>query len=217
LTGALEGREQAMHEQKQARATRIFPWIATAVTFVGLTLGVLGMVSGGLGPMETFLRRSRGQAIGRPLTATQATYTLEARRGGQVVPATLADFDAQVIFVNFWGTFCPPCIEELPSLLALARSRSPQEFLVLAVAYDDSWEAIDRFFAQNTAQDVPPNFVVLRDPVQVSGRDLKALFGTEKIPETWVVRKGVVEARFVNARDWLDPAIVGLIEAARRR
>ncbi|MBP7125536.1 TlpA family protein disulfide reductase [Myxococcota bacterium] len=202
---------------EQIRGRRAFLWIATGVLFLGLALGILQAVSGGLGPMETFLRRSRGQAIGRPLTPSQAAYVLEARRGGQVVPTTIADFEAQVIFVNFWGTFCPPCIEELPSLLALARSRSPSEFLVLAVAYDDSWEVIDQFFARNTSEAVPPNFVVLRDPVQVAGRDLKALFGTEKIPETWLVRKGVVEARFVNARDWLDPAIVGLIEAARTR
>lgn len=196
---------------------RMFLWVAAGATFLGIAVGILQVVSGGLGPMETFLRRSRGQVIGRPLTASQATYSLEARRGGQVVRTTLADFDASVVFVNFWGTFCPPCVEELPSLLALARSRSPSEFLVLAVSYDDSWETIDQFFARNTAAEIPPNFVLLRDPVQVAGRDLKALFGTEKIPETWLVRRGVVEARFINARDWLDPAIVGLIEAARRR
>jgi thiol-disulfide isomerase/thioredoxin len=127
------------------------------------------------------------------------------------VPTSLADFSSRLVFVNFWGTFCPPCIEELPSLLALARSRDPKDLVVVAVSYDDSWEAIDDFFSRIASADVPPNFVVVRDPVGVAGRDLKAAFGTDKLPESYLVRKGTVEARFVNARDWIDPAIIGLV------
>ena len=128
------------------------------------------------------------------------------------MPVSLASFDARLVFVNFWGTYCPPCIEELPSLLALARSKDPKDLLVVAVAYDDSWQAIDDFFARNASTQVPPNFVIVRDPTVTAGRDLKAAFGTEKIPESYLVRGGRVEAKFVNSRDWIDPTIVGLIE-----
>jgi thiol-disulfide isomerase/thioredoxin len=161
--------------------------------------------------MDLFLRRSKGESLVKPLTQAQSSYSLEAHLNGKIVPTSLADFSSRLVFVNFWGTFCPPCIEELPSLLALARSRDPKDLVVVAVSYDDSWEAIDDFFSRIASADVPPNFVVVRDPVGVAGRDLKAAFGTDKLPESYLVRKGTVEARFVNARDWIDPAIIGLV------
>lgn len=194
------------------RAARWFGRWMGALAFAGLLAGMLTAGTGGRSSADLFLRRSKGEAVGRPLTPGQASYTLEARRDGKIVPVTLTDFDARLVFVNFWGTFCPPCIDELPSLLALARSRDPKDLLVLAVSYDDSWQAIDDFFARTTSADVPPNFIVVRDPIGVAGRDLKAAFGTDKIPESYLVRGSTVEAKFVNARDWIDPAIVGLIE-----
>ncbi len=196
--------------------TRVFAWVVGALAFAVLLAGMLSAGAGGRGTADLFLRRAKGEPVQQPLTTAQASYELEGRRGGQVVPVRLSDFAARLVFVNFWGTFCAPCVDELPSLLALARSRDPAELVVVAVAYDDSWQAIDDFFARNASAQVPANFVVVRDPVAAAGRDLKAAFGTAKIPESYLVRGGTVEARFVNARDWLDPAIVGLIEVLAR-
>jgi len=193
-------------------AARGFGWAIGALAFAGLLAGMLSIGTGGRTTADLFLRRSKGEAMSTPVTPAQASYALEARRDGKIVPVTLRDFDARLVFVNFWGTFCPPCIEELPSLLALARSRDARDLVVVAVSYDDSWQAIDDFFAKNASAQVPPNFVVVRDPTGVAGRDLKAAFGTDKIPESYLVRQGTIEAKFVNARDWIDPAIVGLIE-----
>jgi cytochrome c biogenesis protein CcmG, thiol:disulfide interchange protein DsbE len=191
--------------------SRFWPWAMGLAVFGLLAAGILSSGQAAHGQADLFLKRSRGEAVSRPLTPGQATYPLEVRRDGRIVRTTLQDFGAKLVFVNFWGTFCPPCIEELPSLLALARSQDARDMIVVAVSYDDDWQAIDDFFAKNTSAVVPPNFVVVRDPGAQAGRDLKAAFGTEKLPESYVVRGGTIEAKFVNGRDWIDPAIVGLI------
>jgi thiol-disulfide isomerase/thioredoxin len=191
-------------------------WFGPALAAAAFAILLTGMLSAGSAEQSTLdllLRRSKGEAMSVPLTPGQSSYVLEARRDGQVVPVTLASFDARVVFVNFWGTYCPPCVDELPSLLALARSKDPKDLVVVAVAYDDSWQAIDDFFAKNASAQVPPNFVIVRDPNSTAKRDLKAAFGTDKIPESYLVRGGRIEAKFVNARDWIDPTIVGLVEA----
>ena len=50
--------------------------------------------------------------------------------------------------------------------------------------------------------------ILTRDPVGENPGSLRLKLGTEKLPETWVIRDGQLLARFVNERDWMDPAIV---------
>jgi thiol-disulfide isomerase/thioredoxin len=182
------------------------------LTFVLLVVGILSLSAGSKDDADVYLRRTRGERIAEPITPHQAGYVLEGRRDGEVVPVRLSDFRQRLVFLNFWGTFCPPCIEELPSLLALARSRSPEDLVIVAVSYDESWEAIDTFFSRFTSAAIPPNFIVLRDPERIEGRDLRASMGTRKIPESWLLRNDTVEARFVSSRDWISPDIVALVD-----
>ncbi|NOZ02472.1 MAG: TlpA family protein disulfide reductase [Deltaproteobacteria bacterium] len=190
---------------------------AIAVLFAFIALGIASLGIGGRTELDTFLRRTRGDRLDIPLTPAQASYTLEARRDGKTVPMSIADVKGRVIFLNFWGTFCPPCIEELPSLLAMARAHEDQGLVVLAVSYDDSWEAIDAFFKDFTSDSIPSNFLVVRDPERTADRDLKSAFGTKKIPESYLLRDGMTVARYVNARDWLDPSFVGVLTALQKR
>lgn len=61
--------------------------------------------------------------------------------GGELV---LADFRGQRLVVNFWATWCPPCVKELPDLQAFARAQGPRGWRVLALAID-SPEAVSEF------------------------------------------------------------------------
>ena len=201
---------QARGPSAREAGSRLFAAAAAAAVFLLLAAGVLTLSSGGRSELDLLLRRARGDRLGERLTPAEASYPLEALRDGRVVPVTLGDVRDRLVFLNFWGTFCPPCIEELPSLLAMARSRAGDGVVVLAVSYDESWEAIEGFFRRSTSDAIPSNFVVLRDPGAAAGRDLKSLFGTQKLPESYVLRDGVVLARFVSARDWIAPEIVGL-------
>ncbi|MBC6496965.1 MAG: TlpA family protein disulfide reductase [Alphaproteobacteria bacterium GM7ARS4] len=62
----------------------------------------------------------------------------------------LSSLRGRVIVMNFWATWCPPCIEELPSLLALQQTMSGEDVIVILVAADFAErEAIDSFLARH--------------------------------------------------------------------
>lgn len=194
---------------------RVFAAGTVLALFAFVTLGLVSLGIGGRTELDTFLRRTRGDRIDARLTPAQSGYVLETRQDKTVRSFTIGDVQKPVIFLNFWGTFCPPCIEELPSLLAMARAQEEHGVIVLAVSYDDSWETIDQFFKEFTSESIPSNFVVVRDPERTESRDLKSTFGTRKIPESYLISNGATVARFVNARDWIDPNIVGVLRAVR--
>jgi thiol-disulfide isomerase/thioredoxin len=102
-----------------------------------------------------------------------------------------------VTLVHFWATWCPPCIQEAPKLQKLIRDYSGQpEFSVLMVAVADSSDKVKTFLG-------PGSEMVLFDPNwKVANR-----YGTDKLPETYLVVRGQVVRKFVGMTDWDDPAI----------
>ena len=116
--------------------------------------------------------------------------------GGQTV--SLASLRGHTVVLNFWATWCVPCVEELPSLLVL-QHRFPQ-ITVLAISQDEDPAAYRQFLLDNHV-----DFLTLRDP---SAR-IPRLYGTIKIPETYIIdRKGILRRKFVSAQDWANPEIV---------
>jgi cytochrome c biogenesis protein CcmG, thiol:disulfide interchange protein DsbE len=109
------------------------------------------------------------------------------------------------VLVSFWATWCPPCVEEMPSLEALAR-RLGDRATVLAVSVDDSWDAIRGFFPHGTS------LTVLLDPT----RQVPASFGTSQFPESFLIdRSGHVRYAFINQRNWSVPEATACIEDVR--
>jgi cytochrome c biogenesis protein CcmG/thiol:disulfide interchange protein DsbE len=113
---------------------------------------------------------------------------------------TLHDLRGQVVILNFWATWCPPCIEETPSMVAMAQRMKPQGVTVLGVSIDEDANAYHNFLKQYGV-----DFLTVRDP----GQKASALYGTTGWPETFIIdRKGVVRRKFIGAVDWNDPEIV---------
>ena len=54
------------------------------------------------------------------------------------------------VLLNFWATWCPPCVDEVPSLEDLARRLDGTDMRMLAVSVDDDWDTIRRFFAKGS-------------------------------------------------------------------
>ena len=54
------------------------------------------------------------------------------------------------VLVNFWATWCPPCVDEVPSIEDLARRLKGTDMRMLAVSVDDDWDQIRRFFAKGS-------------------------------------------------------------------
>ena len=113
----------------------------------------------------------------------------------------LADYRGKVVLLNFWATWCAPCLEELPSLQAL-QQQLPQ-VVVLAVSVDENPDAYRQFLEQH-----PLNLLTVED----TERHVNALYGTSLFPETYVIdRRGVIRRKFVNAKDWTNPEIVNYL------
>ncbi|MCC6620282.1 MAG: TlpA family protein disulfide reductase [Deltaproteobacteria bacterium] len=147
------------------------------------------------------------ELVDLPLTAEQAGWRLETASGQAITLGQLPT--DRLVFLNFWATWCPPCREELPSMLRLQSEMRGRAFMMVAVGYDETWEQVREFFAQwRGAMPGPDQLVLLRDPQQEEGTTLRERFGTTKLPDTYVLYGGRIVARFVNARNWADPSIM---------
>ncbi len=119
---------------------------------------------------------------------------------------TLSSFKGKVVLLNFWATWCPACVEELPSLKKLALELKGQDFQVLSVSLDSGEEPIKSFLARE-----PLPFPVLEDPKRKVAFDLYAVFG---IPASFLIDKqGQLVGRYYGSQDWTSPAMVQKIKA----
>ena len=117
---------------------------------------------------------------------------------------TLSQFKGQVVVLNFWATWCPPCVEELPSLVQMQQRMKSRGVTVLAVSVDADENAYRRFLKDHNV-----NLLSVRDPDQKSA----GLYGTFKFPETYIVdRNGVVRRKFIGAVDWTEPEVIDFLE-----
>jgi len=149
------------------------------------------------------------ELIDAPLSEAQATWALETPQGTNL---RLGDLPKDtVVFLNFWATWCPPCRDELPSMLRLREQMADHRFIMVAVSYDDDWASIRGFFARFLGE-MPTmgQLVVLRDPAVATPeqRPLRQTFGTEKLPDTYVIYNGRILARFVDARTWDEASMI---------
>jgi thiol-disulfide isomerase/thioredoxin len=129
---------------------------------------------------------------------------------GKMVP--LSAYRGKVVLLNFWASWCPPCVEEMPSMDRLQRL-FPKDLVVLAVSSDNGWKDILEFFkAEGT------KMTVLWDPAAApdakAGDDapsgkvgaLSMSYGTDKLPESYLIdRDGTIRYYVVNTRNWASP------------
>jgi peroxiredoxin len=119
--------------------------------------------------------------------------------GGQTV--NLAQYRGKVVVLNFWATWCAPCLEEIPSLNALQK-RMPG-VVVLAVSVDQDAEAYRQFLAEHQI-----DFLTIRDGSQHTNQ----LYGTVQFPETYIIDgHGRIRRKFISSQDWTSPEILGYL------
>jgi cytochrome c biogenesis protein CcmG, thiol:disulfide interchange protein DsbE len=112
---------------------------------------------------------------------------------------TLSQFRGQVVVLNFWATWCPPCVEETPSLIQMQTLLKPKGVVVLAISIDADDGAYHKFL-----KDYSVNMVTVRDEAQRVSR----LYGTFGWPETYVIdRQGVMRRKFIGPVDWTSPEV----------
>jgi len=113
---------------------------------------------------------------------------------------SLSGLRGKTVVLNFWATWCPPCIEEMPSLMAMQRQLRDKGVVVLAVSTDEDADAYRNFLTKYNI-----DLLTVRDPRQASN----TLYGTFKFPETYVIdSEGVMRRKFIGPVNWTTPEIM---------
>jgi cytochrome c biogenesis protein CcmG, thiol:disulfide interchange protein DsbE len=113
---------------------------------------------------------------------------------------SLGELRGKVVVLNFWATWCPPCIDEMPSLVQMQQKLQGKGVEVLAISVDADQSAYRDFLKVHNV-----DLLTVRDPGQKSNN----LYGTFKFPETYIIdRQGVLRRKFVGPIDWGTPEIL---------
>jgi cytochrome c biogenesis protein CcmG/thiol:disulfide interchange protein DsbE len=116
---------------------------------------------------------------------------------------TLNQFHGQVLVLNFWATWCPPCVEEIPSLMDMQERTKAKGVVVLGISIDVDGDAYHRFLKQHQI-----NFITVRDPEE----KIATMYGTAGWPETYIIdRQGVMRRKFVGPVDWNSPDVLAFL------
>jgi peroxiredoxin len=142
-----------------------------------------------------YVRMQENKGYGLKAGTVAPLFTLPQRGAGAV---SLASFRGRVVVVNFWATWCPPCVAEMPSLERLHRALSRDGLVVLGVSADED-EAVLAQFVQKAGLTLP----ILRDP---GGVVAAGSYRTTGYPETFVVdAQGVIQETYVGPAEWDTP------------
>ena len=119
----------------------------------------------------------------------------------------LSDYEDRLIFLNFWATWCPPCVKEMPDMMQLQQRFEGRPFQILAVSVDVNFDKITEFYE---AYDL--DFVTMLDP----GRHVANRYKALKFPETFLIdANGTIREKvFGEPRGgWTSPGSIALIES----
>jgi len=114
--------------------------------------------------------------------------------------------DRSEILVNFWATWCPPCLEELPTLDYLSRQLNDNGNknlpLLVTISVDEDFKEVPKLFK---SLDYSPSLIVLSDPEGTVSLGM----GTSKFPETYLISKeGTVLKKWVGPQNWLSGNVI---------
>jgi peroxiredoxin len=141
-------------------------------------------------------QRPKTAVIGKPAP----DFTLVDRQGKTW---SLSELEGQVVFINFWATWCPPCREEMPSLQRLYTLLPKDRFKMLSVLNRDDPSLADRFAAKFSIT-IP----ILDDQKDIVGQ----LYGLTGVPETFIVDKqGVLREKYIGPAQWDSPGFIQLM------
>jgi cytochrome c biogenesis protein CcmG, thiol:disulfide interchange protein DsbE len=115
----------------------------------------------------------------------------------------LRDLRGKIVILNFWTSWCEPCIVEMPSLSRLQKEMG-SKVTVLAVSTDDDPDAYHRFLRQYNIE-----FLTVNDPAKKSSD----LYGTTGQPETFIIDpSGKLRRKFIGPVNWTSPEIVEYLQ-----
>jgi peroxiredoxin len=161
-----------------------------------LKIGVLAIILGAAAYLALRQRQPHPLAIGEGAP----DFTVPAFPSGSL---GLGQYHQQVVVLNFWATWCEPCVEETPSLVKFAESVRPAGVAVVGVSEDQDLAALEKFIQQFHI-----TYAIGRDPE----RTLAARFGTYQFPETYILdRHGRIAEKLIGPADFDDPRLLSFV------
>jgi len=140
---------------------------------------------------------------GEPTVAGKMAQDFPTEINGK--PGHLSDLRGKVVVLNFWATWCPPCVEETPSLNKLQKYIESRNGVVLGVSVDEDPAAYEKFL-----KDQGVNFPTFREPT----RKLALDYGTPVFPDTYVIdRHGKIARKFYGPQQWDSPDMLSYFDA----
>jgi peroxiredoxin len=127
-------------------------------------------------------------------------FTIAADNGRSV---SIPNFQGKLLILNFWASWCPPCVEETPSLSQLARDYASRGVVVMAISVDANDKAYRAFLDK-----YKPDFLTARDA------QIHREYGTFVYPETYIIdSSGKVAQKIAEGADWSNPNVRRYIDS----
>ncbi|MGD0297903.1 MAG: TlpA disulfide reductase family protein [Bryobacteraceae bacterium] len=136
-------------------------------------------------------------------------FRVKTENGAIMTPK---DFGGKVLILNFWASWCAPCVQEIPSLNQIQKMFASQGLVVLGVNVDSKEELY-----RNMLQRFQVTFQTVRDPQE----NINYRYGTYKVPESYIIdRNGKVLQKYAGLPDvngewkvWTDPQIMSYVRS----
>lgn len=111
---------------------------------------------------------------------------------------SLEDFQGRPVVLNFWATWCAPCVIEFPQMIELAKAQPKTVFIFLS--QDKGKADIKRFLKKHGKAIPKKNVIIAHDDNMMIARDL---YQTYKLPETYLIgADGTIHDKIIGAADW---------------
>lgn len=129
------------------------------------------------------------------------TFTITTDQGSRITPES---FGGRLLVLNFWATWCTPCVQEIPSLNVFQQKYSAKGVVVVAISVDKNPDKYKSFLTR-----IPVTFATARDP----NADISAQYGTFQYPETYLIKDGRVIRKYPNAENWTNEDITHYVDS----
>jgi peroxiredoxin len=143
-----------------------------------------------------YSRQGEGSVIGSK--AIDFAFELNGK------PARLSDLRGKVVVLNFWATWCAPCVEETPSLNRMHQLITSSGGMVLGISIDEDESEYRKFLADHQIA-----FPTFRDP----SKDIATSYGTLGWPETFIInRDGKMVRKLIGPQVWDSPEMIAYLK-----
>jgi len=115
----------------------------------------------------------------------------------------LSDHRGKVVFLNIWGTWCVPCVEEMPTMETLYNKFKDRRFQMMAVTIDNDWDTVNQFYKEQN----------LTVPAYLApGHQISNLYKVYKFPETFLIDENGYVVKHTWVENWAAPRAIATIE-----